>query len=99
VEGPAPLGLKLSPNYPNPFNPETRIEFSLPQAAAVRLEVCDLSGRRVRVLIGDRPYPAGAHSVTWDGMSDEGRIAPSGIYFYRLTSTGATETRRMILIK
>ncbi|RMG68138.1 MAG: hypothetical protein D6715_03045, partial [Calditrichaeota bacterium] len=74
---------RLHPNYPNPFNPETVIEFELPAAQQVRLEVLDVLGRRVRLLLQGY-LPAGTHQVRWDGRTESGREAAAGTYFYRL---------------
>ena len=88
-----PAVLTLDPNYPNPFNPETTISFSLPQHGAVRLAVYDVLGREVERLL-DGSYPAGAHRVRFDGSS-----LSSGLYLYRLENEGSVLTRSMILMK
>lgn len=88
-----PVGISLSQNYPNPFNPTTSIQFELPQAAEVRLEVFSLTGQRVAVL-ADGTHPAGMHLISFDA----GALA-SGIYLYRLTAGSQTLTRRMTLVK
>ncbi len=88
----------LYQNYPNPFNPETRIDFELPQGCRVELSVYNLLGRRVKIL-ADGGYSAGSHTVTWDGRDDNGSMVSSGVYFYRLTASGVSETRKMLLMK
>jgi hypothetical protein len=88
----------LYQNYPNPFNPETRIDFELPQGCRVELSVYNLLGRKVRVL-ADGDYSAGSHTVAWDGRDDYGSAVSSGVYFYRLTASGISETRKMLLMK
>ena len=88
----------LQPNYPNPFNPYTRINFDLPSATRVELNIFDLIGRRVISLV-DGEVTAGRHSVEWDGMDSFGNRVASGVYFYRLTAPGITETRKMVLLK
>lgn len=89
----------LHPNVPNPFNPSTRIAFELPAASHARLHVFDAAGQRVRVLV-DGWLGAGAHSVVWDGARDDGRRAPSGVYFCRLgAGDRQAATRSMILVK
>ena len=80
-------------NYPNPFNPSTKIEFTLPAPAQVHLDVYNVLGQKVVTLI-DMPLSAGKHSVTWDGQS-----APSGVYYYRLTAGNFTQNRKMLLLK
>ena len=94
----APVRFALTQNQPNPFNPSTAIGFSLPEAGAVSLHVFDVNGHLVRTLASG-PHAAGAHTVSWDGSDDRGQAAPSGIYLYRLTASGATATRRMTLLK
>ncbi|MDH3938718.1 MAG: T9SS type A sorting domain-containing protein, partial [candidate division Zixibacteria bacterium] len=91
--GVMPSATSLAQNYPNPFNPSTEIRFGLPVASSVRLDVYNLLGQRVSTLV-DGDYTAGDHSVTWDASSFS-----SGIYFYRLTSEGFTESRKMLLLK
>ncbi len=93
-----PDGFALSQNYPNPFNPSTEISFTLPTKSDVTLNVYNTLGQRVKTIVeGERP--AGDYTVTWDG-TDEGRNAVStGVYFYRLTADGVTESKKMILLK
>jgi len=78
---------------PNPFLGATSIFFDVGERAPVRLEVYDVTGRRVG-LLADEVYGAGAHEVRWDG-----RTQPAGIYFYRLTVGDRVETRKMILLR
>lgn len=86
-------------NSPNPFNPLTEIGFSLTRDAGVTLDVFDLTGRRVRRILGAVELPAGAHAVQWDGTDDRGRAQPSGVYLYRLEGGGENTARRMILVR
>lgn len=88
----------LAQNQPNPFNPSTEIEFSLPASAHVRLEVYNTLGRRVRTLV-DRTLSQGVHSVSWDAKSDQGERVPSGTYLYRLTAGEEVQSRTMTLLK
>ncbi|MFH1568438.1 MAG: Ig-like domain-containing protein [Gemmatimonadota bacterium] len=88
----------LLPNYPNPFNPSTALRYALSTSGYVRLEVYNALGQRVRVLV-DRPQPMGVHSATWDGRDEGGVPLASGIYFGRLVTRQAVETRRMLLMK
>jgi len=93
-----PAGFALSPNYPNPFNPTTRIAYSIPTAQFVSLKVYDLLGRHIRVLIsGD--VRAGSHTVSWNGTDDGGRAVPSGVYIYRLTTQNFVSTKKMIVVR
>ena len=88
-----PKKYSLSNNYPNPFNPETKINFVLPEDGLTKLLIYDLRGREVARLI-DRNLNAGEHSVSWNAS----RFA-SGIYFYRLTSGDFVSTKKMVLLK
>lgn len=99
--GSKPKAFRLFQNFPNPFNTVTTIRFSLPEARAgtvAKLEVLDLTGRRVRVLL-DREMPTGSYRVLWDGRDDAGRPAASGIYLYRLTYGAYRAVRRMVYIR
>ncbi|HIA28752.1 MAG TPA: T9SS type A sorting domain-containing protein [Candidatus Marinimicrobia bacterium] len=88
-----PVRFELSQNFPNPFNPQTVISYSLDRTADVRLEVFDLLGRKVQTLV-NKEMDAGNHDVVWKG-SEQG----AGIYFYRLSTDGRSETRKMVLLK
>jgi len=93
-----PRQLELLGNYPNPFNPETRIQFALPAAMHVRLRIFDLTGAEVAIL-QDGLLPAGAQSVVWNGTNRQGRQVSSGVYLYRLESAASTLTGKMILMR
>ncbi len=93
-----PHEFSLNQNYPNPFNPSTLIEFSIPVTSHARIEVFNLLGEEVNVLM-DRNLPAGRYSVTWNGDDLAGQTASSGIYFYRLTAGDFSYTRKMMLVK
>ena len=73
----------LHPNYPNPFNAATTIQYSLAKQGHVQLAIYDLLGRRVR-LLSDGIQKAGSNTVTWDGTDQEDRPVPSGVYFCRM---------------
>ncbi len=83
----------LSQNYPNPFNPSTTIRYALPRTGVVRLAVYDVMGREIEMLVNKR-QAAGSYEAAFDGS----RFA-SGVYFYRLTTEGYGETRKMLLIR
>jgi len=96
---PVPAKLALRQSYPNPSNPSTRIEFSIPVAATVQLRIFDVRGKLVATLV-DRYVPAGSQFVEWNGRGDNGNGVPSGVYLYRLTVPGqATLTRKLVLLK
>jgi len=99
--GPAlPAAPILSPNYPNPFNPSTTIEVTIPADGVWRvgLRVFSLRGRLVRVLEEGVPGP-GLHRYTWDGRGADGRAMPSGVYLLRFDANGASRMRKMLLLE
>ena len=85
-------------NFPNPFNPDTNIHFTLPSDADVRLEIFNVRGQRVRSLISE-DLRAGHHSVVWNGTDEHGRTVGSGVYFYRIQAGEFSAIRRMLLLK
>ncbi|MFZ1682536.1 MAG: T9SS type A sorting domain-containing protein, partial [Candidatus Zixiibacteriota bacterium] len=85
-------------NYPNPFNPSTTISFALPTTGNARIEVYNVLGALVAVPF-DGVAQAGTHQVVWDGNDTRGQQVASGVYFYRLTAGGYTETKKMMLLK
>ncbi len=93
-----PRRCELEQNYPNPFNASTRITFRLPEAAAVDLKIFNVAGQQVRTLAGGE-YPAGRHSLLWNGRDDRGRQAASGIYFCRLTTGDRRQLVKMLLLR
>jgi hypothetical protein len=95
---PASARYALHPNAPNPLSNRTLIRFDLPQAGHVRLDVFDVAGRRVRSLVRE-DREVGRYAVPWNGLDDNGRRVPSGIYLYRLLAGEFADTRRMVLIR
>jgi hypothetical protein len=94
---PAPL-FSMSQNVPNPFNPETRIDFSLDRDERVTLSIFDTTGRRVTTLI-DATMPEGPHQASWNGHDDTGTALPSGVYFVQLRAGDRSLTRKAVLLK
>ncbi len=88
----------LGQNYPNPFNPTTSIEFQLLRSGRVKIEIINILGEKVRVLV-DRYLRAGPHLVNWDGKDDSGGGMASGIYFYRLETREFSQTKKMVLLR
>ena len=97
-QGLLPQHYQLSPNFPNPFNPQTAMRFTLPQSGQVSLKVFDLGGQVVRVLVAQN-MSAGVHTITWDGRDNKGRQVASGTYFARLRSGSFSATRKMMLVR
>jgi hypothetical protein len=83
---------------PNPFNPSTAIGYTLAQQGIAEVVVYDVSGRRVRVLVGG-VASSGYHEVSWDGRDDAGRRVASGVYLYQLRAGDVVETKKMVLLK
>jgi hypothetical protein len=98
-----PLATALYPNYPNPFNPETWIPFSLAQSSEVRIRIYDVRGLLVRTLDLGRLEPGNyrtrGKAAHWDGANEEGERVASGVYFYRMDAGTFSETRRLVVIK
>ena len=88
-----PKLIKLYNNFPNPFNPVTKINFDLPKKDFVNLTVYDITGRKITELV-NQLFDAGSYEVSWNGSN-----TASGIYFYKLTTNNFSETKRMALIK
>jgi photosystem II stability/assembly factor-like uncharacterized protein len=88
-----PSEYNLLQNFPNPFNPSTKISFELPNTCDVKLTVYDVLGREVALLVNKYLKP-GSYEINWDAGN-----YPSGVYFYKLSAGDYTETRKMILIK
>lgn len=87
-------------NYPNPFNPQTTIEFTLPEASAnVNLAIYDLSGKMVKSFIDNEQRSQGTYSMVWDGTDQRGATVSSGVYLYVLRTETKMLTRRMTLLK
>ncbi len=93
-----PRVLAIEGNHPNPFNPQTVIEFSVPVANNVELTVFDMRGVRVKTLVND-VLDAGYHQAIWMGRDDGGRMVASGAYFYRLRSGKEALVGKMLLVK
>ncbi|MCG3121638.1 MAG: hypothetical protein ALAOOOJD_04841 [bacterium] len=98
-----PAQYALSQNFPNPFNPQTMIQYQLPEASRVTLTIYNLFGQEVRTLVAGQ-REAGYHAEIWDGRDDFGRKVASGVYFYRLSAApnvtqpnGFQFTRKMVL--
>jgi hypothetical protein len=86
---------ELLPNYPNPFNEGTSIEFKLDKPGKYRVSIMDLNGRTIRNLSDDNQFST-THTLYWDGRDNSGKPVVSGIYFYRLECEGFSQTKRMV---
>ncbi|HWR81673.1 MAG TPA: T9SS type A sorting domain-containing protein [Candidatus Deferrimicrobium sp.] len=88
-----PAEYALRQNYPNPFNPSTDISFDLPTASTVELTVFNVLGQKVETLASGQ-MEAGSHTLTWDATPYS-----SGVYFYRISANGFSETKKMLMLK
>jgi|GEM_PF-726921 len=93
-----PNEYRLLQNYPNPFNPMTTIEYHLPEATRVTVEVYNLLGQRVKTLV-DEYQNAGRHRVVWNSRNEHGQAVSSGVYIYRLHTEQTTLTQKMLFLK
>ncbi|MCK4979203.1 MAG: T9SS type A sorting domain-containing protein, partial [Candidatus Delongbacteria bacterium] len=94
-----PSHTALIGNYPNPFNPETVISFSILEGSAnTEISIYNIKGQMVRTLLNTK-LPSGFHTIIWDGKSDAGSLVTSGIYFYKMQNADYIRTRKMILLK
>ena len=93
----------LKGNYPNPFNPETTISFTLKgysdEQVDVSLEIYNLKGQKVKTLLNGKINPTGQHDVKWNGKDSNGNPLSSGVYFYKLITPDYTKTAKMVLMK
>ncbi|MDZ4121331.1 MAG: FlgD immunoglobulin-like domain containing protein, partial [Candidatus Cloacimonadaceae bacterium] len=94
----SPMVTMLMANYPNPFNPDTRISFNLASSGKVRLQIFNLRGQLVKTLC-DMEMSSGTHSFVWNGRDGSNHRVASGVYFYRLSAPLYTRTRKMLLLK
>jgi hypothetical protein len=89
---------ELKGNYPNPFNPETTIRFSVKEAGPVSVEIYNLKGQLVKRLVNEEKT-AGEHSVVWNGTDNNNRPVSSGVYFYRMNAGKYSSSKKMIMMK
>jgi hypothetical protein len=95
---PAGVKISLAQNHPNPFNPRTKINFQLAKAGHATVDVFDAQGRRIKSLFSGT-LDEGSHELIWNGDTDGGNQAATGLYFYKLRSAGESQTRKMLLLK
>ncbi len=88
----------LNQNYPNPFNPITAINYSIANEGNVELEVYNIKGQKVKILINEMKVP-GHYQAIWNGTDDNNKQVASGIYLYRLSTGKKTLNRKMLLLK
>ena len=98
LTGRVPQHFGLMQNFPNPFNPETVIEFEVPQNERVTIAIYNSIGQHIRTLL-DRRVTAGVHRVRWDALDKYGNRVPTGVYIYQMRTKSRVLSRKMLLMK
>jgi hypothetical protein len=93
-----PSAFNLKQNYPNPFNPTTTIAFELDRDGRGQLDIFDINGKLIKTLM-QGVMLAGQHTVQWDATGMNGQIVSSGVYFYKLTQNGTSQSQKMVLMR
>lgn len=89
---------RLENNYPNPFNPTTNIQYTIPFASHVELTIYNLMGQKVKTLVNE-VQTANTYTVQWDATDASGNVVPSGVYYYQIKSENFQMTKKMLLVK
>jgi len=97
-DGDIPLFTSLGKNYPNPFNPQTTINFALHEPTFTRIEIFNIKGQKIKSLINEH-LEARNYRIIWNGTDDSESSVASGIYLYRMSANKFSETRKMLLVK
>ena len=92
-----PTEYKISA-YPNPFNPETQISYHVPEAGDVKIEIFNVLGQKIRVLVNQH-QEAGAYNATWNGTSQKNMQMPSGTYFLKVSAKNYSNTIKLMLLQ
>jgi hypothetical protein len=93
-----PSDFSLSQNYPNPFNPVTNFQFTLPKSSHVKIEIFNIVGQKVAILV-DGDMKPGLYTADWNGRDENGKSVSSGIYFYRMQADDFSDMKKMVLVK
>ena len=94
----SPYKYALESNFPNPFNPVTKIQFSLKEACFVNIIIYNILGKEVCTLIS-KPMKKGNHCCLWDGSNNAGKQVSTGVYFYKLSTNEFKKTKKMLFIQ
>lgn len=101
-----PKAFELHQNYPNPFNPQTTIQYDLPNEYVVTVEILNVMGQRIYLLLNEQIQGPGTMQVVWNSQGDGGRMLGSGLYLYRITAYSPIsdrilfqEIKKMLLVK
>jgi hypothetical protein len=98
TESSTPIAFSLSQNYPNPFENTTIVNYRIARAGNVLLEVYDIVGKKVGILVNSYK-PAGCYSVVWDGRNETNQMMPSGVYFYSIKFDDVVKVHKALLLK
>ena len=88
----------LSPNFPNPFNPQTTIKFEISKTAYTTIKIYNTLGKEIATLINEY-LPSGEKEISWDGKDNNGNIVSSGVYFIQMTAGSYRQTMKAVLLK
>lgn len=98
ITPPAEIYPILQQNFPNPFNPETKISYSLPKSGSVEINIYNVKGQLIKTLENSQKA-TGDHNVNWNGTDTNGKPVPAGMYFYKMTAGKFSSTKKMVLLK
>jgi len=93
-----PSDYSLAQNFPNPFNPNTIVQFQVPKPSDVTIKIYDMLGQEIRILFAGQ-VASGKYTIEWNGLNDSGERMSSGNYIYRMTAGDFADTKQMILLK
>ena len=99
LSGQIPSTFVLEQNYPNPFNPSTWIQFYSPHPSDAEVVIYNALGERIKTLFFSGGAHEGVNGKEWNGLDEQGKRVPSGVYFYQLRTSTFSDTKRMLLIK
>ncbi len=92
-------GLQVFPNFPNPFNGQTVLPLQLGRPSLVAVAIYNILGQRIRTLLPQQRLKAGMHRITWDGRTQNGQLAPSGVYFFLVKTPAHRIVRKAFLLR
>ncbi len=92
------VATELHGNYPNPFNPETTISFSVKDKGLVKIDIYNVKGQLVKTLVNGN-MNAGKHNIVWNGRDNAGNAVSSGVYFFKMSAGKYSSTKKMIMMK
>jgi lysophospholipase L1-like esterase len=98
AEASLPETFKVYQNFPNPFNPDTKIRFQLPRSTHTRIIIYNVQGQQVRTLVDDQLSP-GYHEIRWDALNENEKRVASGVYYYRIEADQFSTLKKMVLLK